>query len=389
MITNIQKVFVMFVTLCFADILMSTTVLASSEPRFMGSTSIVKKHRHDSKIASSDSEERNKERSHNKNQTRHEEKSTNSKHANQWHPWKNRNDQKAAKQHNLKHKQDNNHREHDDWNSNQFDNRKQKKQKNHNLTQQHRNQNSFSPHYNNPDHFDHRRESINYDKHREHRGSSNHRKYSKNRVIKHSHNYRPKYNLYKRHKHVYYRTPWYNTHFVAPIHYHYHPIGHRVRHLPKLHVRIFVGGLPYFYMGGVFYQSIAGSYVVVGAPIGAIVQTLPVGFITFSIGPVTYYHVNDTYFIWDEPHQAYAVVNKPDGADDAIAETTTGRLFVYPNQGQSEEQQAKDRYECHRWAVVESRVDPTIEDAKLTPEDRKLYQRAIGACLEGRNYTVK
>ncbi len=34
-------------------------------------------------------------------------------------------------------------------------------------------------------------------------------------------------------------------------------------------------------------------------------------------------------------------------------------LFVYPAKGQSNEQLATDRYECHRWAVQESGFDPT------------------------------
>jgi hypothetical protein len=120
-----------------------------------------------------------------------------------------------------------------------------------------------------------------------------------------------------------------------------------------------------------------------------LVHTLPVGFIAFSLGLSTYYFVNDTYYIWDEPRQAYAVVEKPEGADNAIAEATTGRLFVYPKEGQSEEQQAKDRYDCHRWAVTESRIDPTLEDETYSIEQKRDYQRAMAACLEGRGYTVK
>jgi hypothetical protein len=205
----------------------------------------------------------------------------------------------------------------------------------------------------------------------------------------HRSGHKPKYNLYNRHQHIYYRTPWYSTRYVAPIHYHYHPVGHHVHSLPHTHVRIVVGGFPYFYFGGVFYRSFNSGYVVVSAPIGAVVHTLPIGFIAFTMGVATFYHVNDTYYIWDEPREAYVVVEKPEGADKAIADATTGRLFIYPKEGQSEEQQAKDRYECHRWAVTESRVDPTLEDKNYSDEQKQDYQRAMGACLEGRGYTVK
>ena len=34
------------------------------------------------------------------------------------------------------------------------------------------------------------------------------------------------------------------------------------------------------------------------------------------------------------------------------------QLDVYPQQGQSDEQQSKDRFECHNWAVQQSGFDP-------------------------------
>ena len=33
--------------------------------------------------------------------------------------------------------------------------------------------------------------------------------------------------------------------------------------------------------------------------------------------------------------------------------------YVYPSQGQTPEQQSKDEYECHSWAVQQTGVDPT------------------------------
>jgi outer membrane lipoprotein SlyB len=43
------------------------------------------------------------------------------------------------------------------------------------------------------------------------------------------------------------------------------------------------------------------------------------------------------------------------GAPAAVGQ----QLFVYPANGQSDEQLANDRYECHRWAVKETNFDPT------------------------------
>lgn len=37
-------------------------------------------------------------------------------------------------------------------------------------------------------------------------------------------------------------------------------------------------------------------------------------------------------------------------------------IYVYPAKGQSDEQLADDRYECHRWAVKESDFDPSQFD---------------------------
>jgi hypothetical protein len=187
----------------------------------------------------------------------------------------------------------------------------------------------------------------------------------------------------------YIRGPWYNTRYIAPLPIHFHRIGYRLNVLPRAHTRIIIGGFPYFYFSGIFYRPYGSSYIVVSAPIGAFVETLPVGFIAFTISLSTYYYVNDTYYFWDENREGYRVVAKPAGAEEAIENTTAGRLMVYPNKGQSEEQQAKDRYECHRWAVNESGIDPSLEEQEFDAQDNDLYRRAIAACLEGHDYTVK
>jgi hypothetical protein len=58
---------------------------------------------------------------------------------------------------------------------------------------------------------------------------------------------------------------------------------------------------------------------------------------------------------------------------------------AYPANRQSEQEQSRDRYEYHRWAVGESDFDPS--------RDRRgnsgLYDRAMSACLEARGYVVR
>jgi hypothetical protein len=73
--------------------------------------------------------------------------------------------------------------------------------------------------------------------------------------------------------------------------------------------------------------------------------------------------------------------------------SSSDKLFVYARQGQSEELQAKDRYECHIWAVNQTQYDPTYPAGGM-PQNRLYqmrqdYQRAMGACLDGRGYTAK
>ena len=77
----------------------------------------------------------------------------------------------------------------------------------------------------------------------------------------------------------------------------------------------------------------------------------------------------------------------------SVSPSTAERMFIYPRKGQSEELQAKDRYECHRWAVSQTHYDPIqptsgMPGAQLN-QMRADYQRAMGACLDAHEYTVK
>jgi hypothetical protein len=71
----------------------------------------------------------------------------------------------------------------------------------------------------------------------------------------------------------------------------------------------------------------------------------------------------------------------------------TDNVFIYPKNGQSDEQQATDKYECHKWANQQSGFDPTQSGGGVPAEQNAsahaAYNRAMGACLEGRGYSVK
>jgi hypothetical protein len=69
------------------------------------------------------------------------------------------------------------------------------------------------------------------------------------------------------------------------------------------------------------------------------------------------------------------------------AEIRNETLYVYPAAGQSEQQLADDRYDCHVWAVDATDYDPTLGAG--TRSEAQAYGRAFTACMEGRNYVVK
>ena len=77
----------------------------------------------------------------------------------------------------------------------------------------------------------------------------------------------------------------------------------------------------------------------------------------------------------------------------APTQQTGVKVFVYPRNGQTADQQARDRYECYRFAVAQSGFDPmrpsngAPQAARAEPQSD--YDRAQAACLEGHGYTVR
>jgi hypothetical protein len=182
-------------------------------------------------------------------------------------------------------------------------------------------------------------------------------------------------------------------------HDHYYPSrGYYVPDLPRDRVIVTNPRGRYFYSGGVWYSPGPRGYVVIGAPIGTFVPVLPPYYTTVWVGGAPYYYANDTYYVWRDSDRQYEVVDSP---DEQAASTEppppppspTGDVFIYPKNGQSDEDQARDKYECHKWAQNESGFDPTQANGGVPPEQanskRAAYQRAMGACLEGRGYSVK
>jgi hypothetical protein len=165
------------------------------------------------------------------------------------------------------------------------------------------------------------------------------------------------------------------------IHSHYRP--YHLRYLPRSHIRLVIGALDYYYVDGLFYRPYAQGYISAQIPIGTVLTTLPQGYRVVLLGDRLYYALGGSYFV--ETQGGYQAIANP-GATE-INPLPASSLFIYPNLGQSEDLQARDRYECHLWGSSQTGFDPTTNSGQNHKSDD--YQRAMGACLEARGYTVK
>jgi hypothetical protein len=119
------------------------------------------------------------------------------------------------------------------------------------------------------------------------------------------------------------------------------------------------------------------------------VPVLPPFYTTLMLGGVPYYYANDAYYVWRAQEHQYEVVDPPQVESATVTPAPAQNVFVCPNKGQSAEQEAKDRYECHRWAVDQTGFDPTTATGDVDAGKRDDYQRATTACLAARDYTVR
>jgi hypothetical protein len=131
----------------------------------------------------------------------------------------------------------------------------------------------------------------------------------------------------------------------------WYPWAWTVAFLPPYYTTYWWGGYPYYYADGYYYAPIENGYMVVNPP-----------------GDQT-------------PAAAPPVAQAPN--EDM-------KLYIYPRQGQTEKQQADDRYQCHRWAVGQTGYDPTQPTGGApSVQKRSDYQRAMSACLDARGYTAR
>src|SRR5260370_19309346 len=75
----------------------------------------------------------------------------------------------------------------------------------------------------------------------------------------------------------------------------------------------------------------------------------------------------------------------------AVKAHAANDIFIYPTKGQNQQQQDKDRYECHTWAVKQTGFDPsrpqnspsnTVSDNRYQPSQPHVLKGAArGAAL--------
>jgi len=94
----------------------------------------------------------------------------------------------------------------------------------------------------------------------------------------------------------------------------------------------------------------------------------------------------------DAPAPTLAKPPAPAAAVPAAASTTSGpprgaKIALTPRNGQSADQEARDRYDCYRFAVTQTGFDPL----RWNPAGNgaQEYSRAQVACLEARGYSVQ
>ena len=175
----------------------------------------------------------------------------------------------------------------------------------------------------------------------------------------------------------------------------YPAFGASYRTLPSGYYTARYHGSPYYFHGGSWYRHGGLGYVVVRPPAGLFINVLPPFYTTLWFGGVRYYYADNVYYRWDAGQNVYLVSDPPQdsNADTTPPMDTSEESFVYPKNGQSDEQKATDRYECYRWAVDQVGFDPTKTsggvDAADTTTKRNDYKRAEAACLDARGYSVK
>jgi hypothetical protein len=186
------------------------------------------------------------------------------------------------------------------------------------------------------------------------------------------------------------------------------------------------------YWGGGYWHGVFWPHVWFYPGFAWWLPVLPFGYATFWWGGMPFYYANSLYYTWNPAYNGYVVTDPPPAAgtadpgasgdgysdpsqqgdaapagpppDAGAAQSYGGPppnggpppaygggapsdVYVYPRNGQSEQQTQNDRYECHSWAVNQTGFDPTRGGPQSGSGDD--YRRAMAACLDARGYTAR
>jgi hypothetical protein len=174
-------------------------------------------------------------------------------------------------------------------------------------------------------------------------------------------------------------------------------------HVSPGHVATSAAWVPHYWGGG-YWHGVWWPHVWYYPGYAWYWPVLPVGYATFWWGGVPYYYANNIYYTYDPGYNGYVATDPPVSADQAGAAPDTYAdgsqpgdpqyggsaspdVYVYPRNGQNEQQTANDRYECHGWAVYQTGFDPT----RAGPQSGNSadYRKAMIACLDARGYTAR
>lgn len=173
----------------------------------------------------------------------------------------------------------------------------------------------------------------------------------------------------------------------------YPPRGHVVPRLPSRHYTVPHRDTRFYFSSGIWYRSYRDRFSVILPPVGVIVPILPPFYTRVWVGGSPYYYAGGVYYSWHPNKRAYIVSNPSPQSEISTKAATAQPLFVYPKTGQTEQQQAEDRYHCYRWSVDQTGFDPTQPGGNVASsqhaDKHDSYQRAMQACLEARGYSVK
>ncbi|HEX8782277.1 MAG TPA: DUF6515 family protein [Steroidobacteraceae bacterium] len=220
--------------------------------------------------------------------------------------------------------------------------------------------------------------------------------------------------------------------------------GTVVRNLPASANVVNYAGQSYWFADGVWFEPRGAAYMVIEPPIGLVVASLPSFATAVSGSAGLYFYANDTYYRPRPDLGGYEVVNDPvdsapagsyapagpagapvlavpasaaamTAAVPAMAAPASAPMFGPPagmaapamaqlpsrppqmvqlsaNNGQTPDQQARDRYDCYRSALAQTGFDPLHPPGGMptaqSSQQADAYDQLRTACLQQRGYTV-